>query len=152
MPRPPRRRLRVCLLDPTHPGTGRRHPLLDDDFPLRVVDAGRLGLRPRQVVAAVLAEPVDVVMLGHPGSPCAEPGILNLVLRLKRLHPGLVVVCCGVHATDPGHASLARCRAIDFVLRGADEGMARDLLRRLDGGEGWPFRSPGARGAGGVRL
>ena len=93
MPRPPHRRLRVCLLNPTHTAIGSRipddhlpplgllavgGPLLDDGFVVRLVDADRLNLNPQQTIAAVFAEPVDVVMMGHSGSSSANVTILNL--------------------------------------------------------------------------
>lgn len=152
MPRPPHRRLRVCLLNPAHTAIGSRipddhlpplgllavgGPLLDDGFAVRLVDADRLGLDPQRSVAAVLAEPVDVVMMGHSGSSSAHPTILNLALRLKRIHPGLVIVCGGVHPTYHWRDMLAECPAIDFVVRGEGERTTRDLLRLLEAGADW---------------
>jgi len=80
---PPCRRLRVCLLNPTHTAIGSRissdhlpplellsiaGPLLDDGFAVRLIDADLAALTARQTVVAVLAEPLAVVMVGHAGS------------------------------------------------------------------------------------
>jgi anaerobic magnesium-protoporphyrin IX monomethyl ester cyclase len=157
MSSPLHRRLRVCLLNPTHTAIGSRipddhlpplgllavgGPLLDDGFAVRLVDADRLGLSAQQTVAAVLAEPVHVVMMGHSGSSSANLTLLNLALRLKRLRPGLVIVCGGVHPTYHWRDVLAQCPAIDFVVRGEGERTTRDLLRLLEAGEDWR-RLPG---------
>ncbi|WP_205964258.1 B12-binding domain-containing radical SAM protein [Ramlibacter agri] len=150
--RAPRRHLRICLLNPTHTAIGSRipsdhlpplgllavgGPLLDDGFAVRLVDADRAGLDARQTLVAVLAEPVDVVMMGHSGSSSAHRTVLNLALRLKRLHPRLIIVCGGVHPTYHWQETLAQCKAIDFVVRGEGERTTRDLLRLLDAGADW---------------
>lgn len=145
-PHRPRRRLRVCLLNPAQTAISSRIPngdpplalltiggqLLDDGFAVRMVDAARRGLSTREAIVAVLAQPVDVVMMEHPGSPSALP---NLALRLKRLHPRLVIVSGGVHPAGHRHELLRQCQAIDFVVRG--EGSACELLRLLDAGADW---------------
>jgi anaerobic magnesium-protoporphyrin IX monomethyl ester cyclase len=151
-PPPPRRRLRVCLLHPAHTAIGSRipsdhlpplgllsigGPLLDDGFAVRLVDADLRAWTARETVAAVLGEPVDVVMMGHSGSSSAHRTVLNLALRLKRLHPRLVIVVGGVHPTYHWHEVLARCKAVDFVVRGEGERTTRDLLRLLDAGDDW---------------
>lgn len=157
MPLPPRRRLRICLLNPTHTAIGSRvpsdhlpplgllsvgGPLLDDGFAVRLVDADRRGLDARESVTAVLAEPVDVVMMGHSGSSSANRTVLNLALRIKRLHPRVIIVYGGVHPTYHWREVLAQCQAIDFVVRGEGERTTRDLLRLLDAGADWR-RLPG---------
>jgi anaerobic magnesium-protoporphyrin IX monomethyl ester cyclase len=148
-PSPPRRRLRVCLLNPTHTAIGSRipsdhlpplgllavgGPLLDDGFAVRLVDADLAALSARQTIVAVLAQPVDVVMIGHAGSSSANRTALNLALRLKRIHPRLVIVYGGVHPTYHWREVLAQCKAIDFVVRGEGERTTRDLMRRLEAG------------------
>lgn len=145
----PRRRLRVCLLNPTHTAIGSRipsdhlpplgllavgGPLLDDGFAVRLVDADRAALSARDAVAAVLGQPVDVVMIGHAGSSSAHRTVLNLALRLKRIHPRVVIVCGGVHPTYHWREVLEQCKAIDFVVRGEGERTTRDLLRLLETG------------------
>lgn len=144
-----RRRLRICLLNPTHTAIGSRipsdhlpplgllavgGPLLDDGFAVRLVDADRAALSARDSLVAVLAEPVDVVMIGHAGSSSAHRTALNLALRLKRLHPRVIVVYGGVHPTYHWREVLLQCKAIDFVVRGEGERTTRDLLRLLEAG------------------
>ena len=148
----PQRRLRVCLLNPTHTAIGSRipddhlpplgllsvgGPLVDDGFAVRLVDADRQGLNAQQAVAAVLAEPVDVVMMGHSGSSSAHVTVVNLALRLKRLHPKLLIVYGGVHPTYHWREVIAQCDAIDFVVRGEGERTTRELMRALDTGGDW---------------
>ena len=151
------RRLQICLLNPAHTAIGSRipreqlpplgllavgGPLLDDGFAVRLVDAELGPLTIDQAVAAVLAQPVDVVMMGHSGSSSANLTVLDIARRLKRARPGVLVVYGGVHPTYHWREVLAQCDAIDFIVRGEGERTTRDLLRLLDAGADWR-RLPG---------
>jgi anaerobic magnesium-protoporphyrin IX monomethyl ester cyclase len=148
-PPPPSRRLRVCLLNPPHTAIGsripREHlpplgllavggPLLDDGFAVRLVDAEFGPLTAEQAAQAALAEPVDVVMLGHSGSSSVHATVVGIAERLKALRPDLLVVYGGVHPTYHWRDVLRETRAIDYIVRGEGERTARELLRVLDSG------------------
>ena len=137
---------RITLINPPHTAIGSRMPrehlpplgllsiggpLIDHGFDVRLVDAEFGPMTPEQIVEAVRAQPVDVVMLGHSGSSSAHVTVVKIAELLKRALPDVLVVYGGVHPTYMWDEILRDCADIDIIVRGEGEQTALDLMRAL---------------------
>ncbi len=141
--------MNIVLLNPPHTAIGSRMPrehlpplgllsiggpLLDDGHAVRLVDADRLSLGLDAMVEAVLAQPVDVVMIGHSGSSSVHETVLRICRRLKAQAPQITIVYGGVHPTYHWDEILSHCADIDVIVLGEGERTATLLTRVLQAG------------------
>ena len=141
--------MNIVLLNPPHTAIGSRMPrehlpplgllsiggpLLDDGHAVRLVDADRLALGLDAMVEAVLAQPVDVVMIGHSGSSSVHETVLRICRRLKAQAPHITIVYGGVHPTYHWDEILSHCADIDVIVLGEGERTATLLTRALQSG------------------
>lgn len=106
--------------------------LLDNDFPVRVIDAVALDMSEDAFVQKVLDTDPDAVLL-ETATPTIEHD-LDLVRRLKRhIHP--TVILSGPHATTFAGSLLREVPEIDYVALGEYEISVLRLLLSLRQGK-----------------
>lgn len=110
-------------------------PLIDAGHVVRLLDAERHHLTPAEIEREVGAFRPDMVMTGHAGSTPAHPACLETLAAAKRAMPSAITVYGGVYPTYHAREILAEAEAVDVVVRGEGEAVARELADALAGGE-----------------
>ncbi|WP_345776628.1 magnesium-protoporphyrin IX monomethyl ester anaerobic oxidative cyclase [Pseudoxanthomonas sp. PXM02] len=133
--------LRILLLNPPHTAIGSRvpreqlpplgllsvgGPLIDAGHHVELLDAEFGPMRLDAIIAAVVANAPDVLLIGHSGSTSAHPTVVQIVRRLRHALPALTIVYGGVFPTYHWRDVLAQEPAFDYIVRGEGE---RTMLR-----------------------
>lgn len=144
--------MKITLLNPPHTAIGSRipgehlpplgllsigGPLLDDGHHVHLLDADLRALKPDTIVAEVLADSPQLVMIGHSGSSSVHQTVLSLCQALKAQRPQLIIIYGGVHPTYHWDEIMAESADIDFIVRGEGEHTAQRLARAIE--DGTPF-------------
>lgn len=138
--------MKILLINPPHTAIGSRipgehlpplgllsvgGPLIDEGFPVELLDAELEPLTLAQIVDEVLRRQPDVIMLGHCGSSSAHATVVALSLLLKQTMAELLIVYGGVHPTYHWDEILRDCADIDIIVRGEGEQTALRLMQAL---------------------
>ena len=102
---------------------------------LKFVDAMTNDLSDQQVREIIAREKPDIV-----GATAITPSIYKaeqLLQIAKQVHPGVVTVLGGIHATFMYNQVLTEAPWIDVVVRGEGEEIFVELVRAIDQGQ-WP--------------
>ena len=90
--------------------------------------ANFLSLTPHQVIAGIMERQPEIVCV--PMHSLIYNSNMVLIRALKAAHPGLIVVCGGIHATLVPHVVIQNPE-VDFVVTGEAELSLPDLIDRL---------------------
>lgn len=138
--------MKITLLNPPHTAIGSRMagehlpplgllsiggPLIDDGHDLRLIDADRTALGIEAIVEAVLAEPPEILMIGHSGSSTVHDTVRDLCERVKERHARLIIVYGGVHPTYHWNEIMSGSSAVDLIVRGEGEETTRLLVQAI---------------------
>lgn len=138
--------MKILLINPPHTAIGSRipgehlpplgllsvaGPLLDDGFPVELLDAEFGPMKRVHIIDEVLRRQPDVIMLGHAGSSSAHETVLALCRGLKRAMPELLIIYGGVHPSHHWDEILRKSTDIDIIVRGEGEETARRLMHAL---------------------
>lgn len=138
--------MKIVLFNPPHTAIGSRvpgeqlpplghlaigGPLLDAGHDVRLIDADHGPMSDAEVIAALLADPPDAVLIGHAGSTSAHPTVARIAPMIRAAVPRAHIVYGGVYPTYHWHAVLSSCPAIDIVVRGEGEVTAPRLMAAL---------------------
>jgi len=97
-------------------------------FPVDIVDANALGLRPEDV--APLAAGADIV--GLTAMTPTVSAALSIARHLKQAEPGRTIIMGGAHATLLPEETLRSTPEVDVIVRGEGDVTAVELLRALE--------------------
>lgn len=132
-------------------------PLTDAGHEVSLLDAEALRLNQGQIAEHIRNCRPDIVMTGHAGSTPAHEVAVATLATAKSVDPAIRTVYGGPYPTYHGEDILAAEPAVDFIVSGEGEAIARELVRTLaEGGNpadvrglvlrlaGEPFRTPDA--------
>ena len=138
--------MRILIINPPHPAIGSRlagehlpplgllavaGPLIDAGHDVRLLDADYGNLTPEQIVARVLEQEPDVILLGHSGSTSAQP-VINEITRLVRdKNNSVKMIVGGVFPTYHWRKILETNPQIDVIVRGEGEVTTLNLITAL---------------------
>lgn len=138
--------MKIALLNPPHRAIGSRvpgellppfgllaigGPLIDAGHAVRLVNADLQPMEDAQILAALLDDPPDAVLLGHSGSTSAHPVVARLAPLIRAVLPGVRIVYGGVYPSYHWETVLRDCPAIDVIVRGEGEETAPRLMAAL---------------------
>ncbi|MFK0275699.1 magnesium-protoporphyrin IX monomethyl ester anaerobic oxidative cyclase [Ensifer sp. NPDC090286] len=158
--------MKIVLLNPPHTAIGSRipddhlpplgllavgGPLLDDGHAVRLIDCefGPLGFE--EIVARVLDDCPDLLLIGHSGSTSAHPTARRIASDVRMAAPSVRVIYGGVFPTYHWREVLSESGAFDFIVRGEGEETVRRLVGALSSLEplsevpGIAYRDDGGR-------
>jgi anaerobic magnesium-protoporphyrin IX monomethyl ester cyclase len=139
--------MRILLINPPHTAIGSRvptehlpplgllaigGPLLDDGHEVQLLDAEFGPLSVEEIVAQVVKQNPDAVLVGHAGSTSAHPTIAEITRRVRKVLPESYIVYGGVFPTYHWREVLQEESQIDIVVRGEGEETARRVMRALE--------------------
>jgi anaerobic magnesium-protoporphyrin IX monomethyl ester cyclase len=157
--------MRITLINPPHRAIGSRvpgellpplgllaigGPLIDAGHAVSLLNADRTNLPLPAIVAALIAQPPEAVLIGHSGSTSAHPVVLDLCRAIRSALPGVAIVYGGVHPTYHWRPVLIEAPEIDVIVRGEGEVTTPRLMAALAAGgaleaiPGLAFRRDGA--------
>jgi len=109
--------------------------LIDAGHTVALLDAEALHLDDAAIVAHAARFAPDLVMTGHAGSTPAHPVCLRMLRALRAALPAVKTVYGGVYPTYHAAEILRDAPWVDYVVRGAGEEAAANLVRALARGE-----------------
>ncbi|SDL77613.1 magnesium-protoporphyrin IX monomethyl ester anaerobic oxidative cyclase [Ensifer sp. YR511] len=138
--------MKIVLLNPPHTAIGSRipddhlpplgllavgGPLIDDGHAVRLIDCefGPLGFE--EIVARVLDDCPDLLLIGHSGSTSAHPTAKRIASDVRMTAPSVRVIYGGVFPTYHWREVLSEGGAFDYIVRGEGEETVRRLVRAL---------------------
>jgi anaerobic magnesium-protoporphyrin IX monomethyl ester cyclase len=139
--------LKILFVNPPHTAIGSRLAnehlpplgllsvaggLIDAGHDVGLLDADYGNMKIPEIVAAVVAKKVDVVMLGHSGSTSAQPVINDITRLVKQAQPDVRIVVGGVFPTFHWKSILLENPQIDFIVCGEGEKTALELIRAIE--------------------
>ena len=98
-------------------------------YPVTLLDANALGLKPEDIAAMV----ADADVVGLTAMTPTISTAINIARHLKQANPGLKIVMGGAHATLLPEETLASAPEIDIIVRGEGDETIIELLRALEG-------------------
>ena len=116
--------------------------LLDAGHEVCLLDAEARHLSFTEIADAAREWRADVVMSGHAGSTPAHPVTVRMFRALRAALPEVRTVYGGVYPTYQARRILAEEPAVDFIVRGEGEAVARKLLAAFAAGRS-PESVPG---------
>lgn len=138
--------MRILLLHPPHTAIGSRvpkenlppfgllclgGPLLDAGYEVTLVNADLGPMPGDEILAKIVANGPDAVLIGHSGSTSAHPTVLDLTSRLKTAMPNVAVIYGGVYPTYHWQDILRETDSIDVIVRGEGEETSLALINAL---------------------
>lgn len=165
--------MRIVLVNPPHPAIGSRipddhlpplgllcigGPLLDDGHDVLLIDAEFGPMSFDQIVERVAHYRPDILLIGHSGSTSAHPIACDIVNKIKKQCPDLLIIYGGVFPTYHWRDVLSQDNGFDIIVRGEGEETCRALIRAvfegtsLDAVTGIAFRKVGQPFASAARA
>ena len=138
--------MRLALVNPPHTAIGSRvpkellppfgllcigGPLIDAGHDVRLINADQEPILLDRIVAQLLSDPPDAVLIGHSGSTSAHPTVAALASLLRASLPAVTIIYGGVFPTYHWQDILRDCPAIDIIVRGEGEATAPALIAAL---------------------
>jgi anaerobic magnesium-protoporphyrin IX monomethyl ester cyclase len=140
---------RITLLNPPHRSIGSRvpgellpplgllqigGPLIDAGHEVRLINADIAPIGLPAILAALQADPPDILMLGHSGSTSAHPTCLQITAAVRMALPGVTIVYGGVFPSYHWQDILTEAPQIDVIVRGEGEVTVVALAQALASG------------------
>ena len=104
-------------------------PLTDAGHEVSLLDAEALRLNQGQIAEHIRNCRPDIVMTGHAGSTPAHEVAVATLATAKSVDPAIRTVYGGPYPTYHGEDILAAEPAVDFIVSGEGEAIARELVR-----------------------
>ncbi|MFQ6121922.1 MAG: B12-binding domain-containing radical SAM protein [Dehalococcoidales bacterium] len=129
--------LKVTLINPVQPTKYPQPPvglaliaaiLERDGYPVSILDANALRLRPEEVVPLI----TDADVVGLTAMTPTIGAAINIARHLKQAKPDLITILGGAHATLLPEETLAIAPEIDIIVKGEGEETVIELLRALE--------------------
>jgi anaerobic magnesium-protoporphyrin IX monomethyl ester cyclase len=164
--------MRITLLHPPHTAIGSRvpkenlppfgllcigGPLIDAGHSVSLLNADPANMPTTQIIANLLRNAPEAVLIGHSGSTSAHPTVVALVGAIKAALPQVCIVYGGVFPSYHWADILRDVPQIDVIVRGEGEVTAPTLMAAIASGlplqtvpgiafrnDGVPFATPPA--------
>jgi len=159
--------MRIFIINPPHSAIGSRlagehlpplgllaiaGPLIDAGHDVRLLDADYGNLPTKQIVAHVLEQQPDAVLLGHSGSTSAQPVINEITRMVRDKNDAVKIIVGGVFPTYHWQDILEKNSQIDVIVRGEGEAVTLNLITVLEQNQPLEFVSGIAWRCGGVPV
>jgi anaerobic magnesium-protoporphyrin IX monomethyl ester cyclase len=138
--------MRITLLNPPHTAIGsrvpREHlpplghlaiggPLIDAGHHVTLLNADPAPMDQPQIIATLVSQAPQAVLIGHSGSTSAHPTILRLARAIRAALPRAHIILGGVYPSYHWFETLTDCPAIDAIVRGEGEVTTPRLITAL---------------------
>ena len=139
--------MRILMINPPHAAIGSRlagehlpplgllaiaGPLIDARHDVRLLDADYGNLPTEQIVARVIEQNPDAIMLGHSGSTSAQPVINEITEKVRNQNAVIKIIIGGVFPTWHWNEILQKNPQIDVIVCGEGEATTLNLITALD--------------------
>jgi anaerobic magnesium-protoporphyrin IX monomethyl ester cyclase len=157
--------MKVLIINPPHLSIGSRManehlpplgllsiggPLIDAGHEVQLLDADYYNYKIDKVVALILEQKPDAILLGHSGSTSAQPIINEITKRIRLQNEQVKMIIGGVFPTYHWKEILEDNPQIDYIVCGEGEEIIVNLITALENQEsdlrsikGLAFRSEG---------
>jgi len=129
--------LKVALINPAQPTRYPQPPvglaliaaiLEREGYPVTILDANALGLKPEEVAPRV----TDADVVGLTAMTPTVGAAIGIARHLKQANPDLIIILGGAHATLLPEETLTTAPEIDIVVKGEGEETIIELLPALE--------------------
>ena len=139
--------MRILIINPPHTAIGSRlagehlpplgllavaGPLIDAGYDVRLLDADYGNLPTDQIVAQIVEQNPEAIMLGHSGSTSAQPVIDEITHMVRDKNATVKIIIGGVFPTYHWREILAKNPQIDVIVRGEGEATTLNLITALE--------------------
>lgn len=142
--------MKILLINPPHLSIGSRManehlpplgllsiggPLIDTGHEVQLLDADYYNYKIQKVVALILEQNPDAILLGHSGSTSAQPIINEITKCVRRQNEQLKIIIGGVFPTYHWKEILEDHPQIDYIVCGEGEEIIVNLITALENHE-----------------
>lgn len=138
--------MKILIINPPHLSIGSRMPnehlpplgllsiggpLIDAGYEVSLLDADYHNYKIDFIIAKVIEQKPDAILLGHSGSTSAQPIINDITKGVRLLNPQICIIIGGVFPTYHWNEILVNNPQIDYIVCGEGEEICLHLINAI---------------------